>query len=61
MNTVAKWHNFSGKSRDFDCRNHIRVIQPIGEDGDKLYVCGTNAHSPKDQVKVGLKQDFNVF
>ena len=38
-----------GKSRDYDCRNHIRVIQPIG-DGSRLYVCGTNAHSPKDQV-----------
>ena len=38
-----------GKSRDYDCRNHIRVIQPIG-DGDRIYVCGTNGHSPKDQV-----------
>jgi hypothetical protein len=33
----------------FDCRNHIRVIQPMG-DGGRLYVCGTNAHSPKDWV-----------
>ncbi len=38
-----------GKSKDFDCRNHIRVVQPIG-DGSRLYVCGTNAHSPKDVV-----------
>lgn len=38
-----------GKTRDYDCRNHIRVIQPIG-DGRRLYVCGTNAHSPKDEV-----------
>jgi len=38
-----------GKSEDFDCRNHIRVIQPIG-DGDKIYICGTNAHNPRDQV-----------
>ncbi|XP_077297385.1 semaphorin-2A-like [Arctopsyche grandis] len=38
-----------GKSEHFDCRNHIRVIQPIG-DGQRLYVCGTNAHSPKDWV-----------
>lgn len=38
-----------GKSENYDCRNHIRVIQPIG-DGDRLYVCGTNAHNPRDQV-----------
>ncbi|VVC92725.1 unnamed protein product [Leptidea sinapis] len=38
-----------GKSEHFDCRNHIRVIQPMG-DGSRLYVCGTNAHSPKDWV-----------
>ncbi|CAH0686215.1 unnamed protein product [Spodoptera exigua] len=38
-----------GKSEHFDCRNHVRVIQPMG-DGSRLYVCGTNAHSPKDWV-----------
>merc|ERR1719189_129787 len=38
-----------GKSIDYDCRNHIRVIAPIG-DGSRLYICGTNAHSPKDEV-----------
>jgi hypothetical protein len=38
-----------GKSENYDCRNHIRVIQPIG-DGEKLYVCGTNAHNPADLV-----------
>ncbi|XP_069700579.1 semaphorin-2A [Periplaneta americana] len=38
-----------GKSEHFDCRNHIRVIQPMG-DGGRLYMCGTNAHSPKDWV-----------
>ena len=38
-----------GKSIEYDCRNHIRVIQPIG-DGSRLYICGTNAHSPKDEV-----------
>ncbi|KAF5305741.1 hypothetical protein FQR65_LT07637 [Abscondita terminalis] len=38
-----------GKSEHFDCRNHIRVIQPIG-DGTQLYVCGTNAHNPKDWI-----------
>lgn len=38
-----------GKSEKFDCRNHVRVIQPIGN-GDRLYVCGTNAHNPRDQV-----------
>jgi len=44
QNCVSK-----GKSEKFDCRNHIRVIQPIGN-GDQLYVCGTNAHQPRDQV-----------
>lgn len=34
----------------YDCRNHIRVIQPIGSDSNKLYICGTNAHNPKDWV-----------
>jgi hypothetical protein len=38
-----------GKSMEYDCRNHIRVIQPIG-DGSRLYICGTNAHSPRDEV-----------
>ncbi|XP_041972853.1 semaphorin-2A-like isoform X2 [Aricia agestis] len=38
-----------GKSEPYECRNHIRVLQPMG-DGDRLYVCGTNAHSPKDWV-----------
>ncbi|XP_047003518.1 semaphorin-2A-like [Schistocerca americana] len=38
-----------GKSEHFDCRNHIRVIQPI-TDGNRLYICGTNAHNPKDWV-----------
>ncbi|KAF2886889.1 hypothetical protein ILUMI_19284, partial [Ignelater luminosus] len=38
-----------GKSEHFDCRNHIRVIQPIG-DGSRVYLCGTNAHNPKDWV-----------
>lgn len=33
----------------FDCRNHIRVIQPMG-DGSRLYICGTYAHNPKDWV-----------
>ena len=37
-----------GKTEHFDCRNHIRVIQPI--DSDRIYVCGTNAHAPKDHV-----------
>lgn len=38
-----------GKSVNYDCKNHIRVIQPMG-DGSRLYVCGTNAHGPKDWV-----------
>ncbi len=37
-----------GKSEDFECRNHIRVVQKIDE--NRLYICGTNAHSPKDFV-----------
>ncbi|CAG2115782.1 unnamed protein product, partial [Medioppia subpectinata] len=39
-----------GKSELYDCRNHIRVIEPIGSDSNKLYICGTNAHNPKDWV-----------
>ena len=35
------------RSEEFDCRNHIKVIQPVG-DGNRLYICGTNAYSPKD-------------
>uniref|UniRef100_T1JFR9 Semaphorin-2A n=1 Tax=Strigamia maritima TaxID=126957 RepID=T1JFR9_STRMM len=38
-----------GKSEHYDCRNHIRVIQPVG-DGSRLYVCGTNAHNPLDWI-----------
>ncbi|KAI8440221.1 hypothetical protein MSG28_001601 [Choristoneura fumiferana] len=38
-----------GKSEPFECRNHVRVLQPLGDD-ERLYVCGTNAHSPKDWV-----------
>lgn len=38
-----------GKSEEFDCRNHVRVIQLI-DSGKRLYICGTNAHNPKDQV-----------
>jgi len=37
-----------GKTGYFDCRNHIRVIQAI--EGNKVYVCGTNAHAPKDWI-----------
>lgn len=44
INCVSK-----GKSEHFECRNHIRVVTPIG-DGSRLYVCGTNAHNPKDWV-----------
>lgn len=38
-----------GKSQIFDCKNHVRVIQSMDQ-GDRLYVCGTNAHNPKDYV-----------
>ncbi len=37
-----------GKDEDYDCRNHIRVVQTVA--GGRLYVCGTNAHSPRDLV-----------
>ncbi|OQR73314.1 semaphorin-2A-like [Tropilaelaps mercedesae] len=37
-----------GKSEQYECRNHIKVIQPMGR--DRLYVCGTNAQNPKDWV-----------
>ncbi|KAH7966986.1 hypothetical protein HPB49_021176 [Dermacentor silvarum] len=33
--------------KDVDCRNHIRVVQPI-RDGSTLYICGTNARAPTD-------------
>lgn len=33
----------------FDCRNHIRVVQSM-DNGNRLYICGTNAHNPKDYV-----------
>uniref|UniRef100_A0A6G1SMH5 Semaphorin-2A n=2 Tax=Aceria tosichella TaxID=561515 RepID=A0A6G1SMH5_9ACAR len=39
-----------GKSESFDCRNHIKVIQPMTRLGDKLYVCGTNAYNPRDYL-----------
>lgn len=32
----------------FDCRNHIRVLQPM--EGNRLYICGTYAHNPKDYI-----------
>ncbi|XP_017487755.1 PREDICTED: semaphorin-2A-like [Rhagoletis zephyria] len=38
-----------GKREKVECRNHIRVIQPM-DSGARLYVCGTNAHNPKDYV-----------
>ncbi|KAH8319899.1 hypothetical protein KR074_008957, partial [Drosophila pseudoananassae] len=45
LNCVSK-----GKREKVECRNHIRVIQPMNFNGQKLYVCGTNAHNPKDFV-----------
>ncbi|XP_061705918.1 semaphorin-2A-like [Cydia pomonella] len=47
-NSVARCVS-RGKTEPFECRNHIRVLQPLG-DGERLYVCGTNAHNPKDWV-----------
>lgn len=40
--------HFSIYSQLFDCRNHIRVLQPM--EGNRLYVCGTYAHNPKDYI-----------
>lgn len=34
--------------QNFDCRNHVKVIQPMSQSGDRLYVCGTNAYNPRD-------------
>lgn len=36
--------------QNFDCRNHVKVIQPMSKAGDKLYVCGTNAYNPRDHL-----------
>ncbi|XP_037086236.1 semaphorin-2A-like [Pollicipes pollicipes] len=47
--TNSKECTSKGKNQHYDCRNHVRVIQPMA-DGGRLYVCGTNAHSPKDLV-----------
>ncbi|XP_023225739.1 semaphorin-2A-like isoform X3 [Centruroides sculpturatus] len=52
-----------GKSEQYECRNHIRVIQPVG-DGSKLYICGTNAYNPMDWViyanltRLGKNENF---
>ncbi|EEB16176.1 conserved hypothetical protein [Pediculus humanus corporis] len=48
-----------GKSEYFDCRNHVRVIQAIG-DGSRFYVCGTNAHNPKDWV-IYVSLNYLIF
>ena len=40
-----------------ECRNHIRVIQPM-DSGTRLYVCGTNAHNPKDYV-INVSRHYN--
>lgn len=42
--------HFLALDKKVECRNHIRVIQPMNFNGQKLYVCGTNAHNPKDYV-----------
>ena len=39
-----------GKSEAFECRNHIKVIQPISKSAERLYVCGTNAYNPRDYL-----------
>lgn len=38
------------RAQTFDCRNHVKVIQPMSKSGDKLYVCGTNAYNPRDYL-----------
>lgn len=43
-------NRLSALDKKVECRNHIRVIQPMNFNGQKLYVCGTNAHNPKDFV-----------
>lgn len=48
-----------GKPEQYDCHNHIRVIQPIG-DGSKMYVCGTYAHDPRDFVFQVNQTHMNV-
>jgi len=44
----------------FDCKNHVRVIQSM-QQGDRLYVCGTNAHNPKDYVIYVSIQQLHSF
>lgn len=34
----------------FECRNHVKVIQPMSKQADRLYVCGTNAYNPRDYL-----------
>lgn len=43
----------------FECRNHIRVIQKMNK-GNRLYICGTNAHSPKDYVLYVSENYFHL-
>lgn len=52
---------FLSSLQTFECRNHIRVIQSM-ENGNRLYICGTNAHNPKDYViYVSLKGRDKYF
>ena len=40
-----------GKSEAYECRNHVKVIQPMQRvGGNLLYVCGTNAYNPRDYL-----------
>lgn len=47
-------------NKKVECRNHIRVIQPINFNGHRLYVCGTNAHNPKDYV-INVSIEKEIF
>lgn len=38
------------RAQNFECRNHVKVIQPLNKAGDRLYVCGTNAYNPRDYL-----------
>ena len=38
-----------GESKEFDCRKNVWMIIPIGN-GERLYLCGTNAYNPPVQV-----------
>lgn len=65
MHTEVIWISifFSSLFQLFDCRNHIRVVQSM-DNGNRLYICGTNAHNPKDYViyvSCLIQEDFPFY